>query len=59
MDKKLRDNLLNDLKGALDMVGQAQGRVDRSQEQYLWKQLGDLFDNIDSTMEYITDEYEV
>lgn len=46
--------ILNDLKGALAMVGQAQERC--TNQSSLWKTLGKLFDEIDGVTESVNDD---
>lgn len=45
MNQETRDEIVNDLLGALDFVGQAQGRAPHLSE--LWHVLGKLYDRLD------------
>lgn len=47
------DTLKVDLEAALQFIGQAQGKVPA--QSYLWKEIGRLFDELDSTIEGIND----
>lgn len=62
MDAKLKQGVVQDLKGALSMVGQAQTRIGATRAQAeqegkdalnLWKELGELYDDIDSQIEEV------
>lgn len=45
MDQETRDAIVNDLQGALALVGQAQGRAPHLSD--LWHVLGKLYDRLD------------
>lgn len=47
-----RADLLNDLKGARAMIGQAQERC--KVKGFLWRDFGRIYEEIDSFMEYIS-----
>lgn len=52
MDEKLKA-VLNDIAGALELIGQAQNRLSRETHASLWKELGVVYDNLDELTELI------
>jgi hypothetical protein len=53
---KLKDKIIKQLEAALAFVGQAQEVAPN--ESALWKELGELYEQVDDTITLVKDEYD-